>query len=87
MFAIVELIGCDPPSVSIVPSNWLVSEEKKLLSYWPSGSGDAALIKKRGVPNSKWPKYEVRILGKAGDKFFRLNMFISIFRLLEQFCI
>jgi hypothetical protein len=66
MYAIVDWIGWNPPCVSIVPSNCLINEDGKLWSYWPSSNADDNIVKKRVVPFVKWPKYEVRILGRAG---------------------
>jgi len=69
MFLIVESVNSDPPCVSIVPSNWLVSVDNKLWSYWSPTRADESLIKKQREPDLSWPKYEVKVLGKAGRNY------------------
>ena len=70
MFLIVEWVNSDPSCVSIVPSNWLVSVDNKLWSYWsPTRRADESLIKKQREPDLSWPKYEVKMLGKAGRNY------------------
>jgi hypothetical protein len=73
MFAVVEWLDFQPPSVSIVPSNWLI-EDDKLYSYWPPGTASDSVIKRRSEPQSNWPKFLVRLLGKAGMQYYSYMM-------------
>jgi len=45
----------------------LVREKKKLFSYWSPRPVDDTIVKKRSPPQKNWPKYEVKLLGSAGD--------------------
>jgi hypothetical protein len=65
MFAIVEWLDVEPPSVSIVPLSWLLSEEDRLWCYWSASTANENLIKKCCDPGRDWLKYLVRLLGKA----------------------
>jgi hypothetical protein len=78
MYAIVEWIGSDPPQVSAVPSNWIVTDKfGKLQSYWPSSSSDVLAFKQRWEPRSSWKKYDVRQIGLAGN--CKENFFFTAF--------
>jgi len=70
LFAVVEWLNYDPLLVSIVPSNWLVTEGENpeiLFSYWSPRPVDDSIVKKRLPPQTNWPKYQVKLLGSAGD--------------------
>jgi hypothetical protein len=78
MFSIVEWIEWDPLCVSVVPSNWLVNEGNRLLSHWSPAPANESLIKKRCPPKPNWPKYPVRMLGKAGNNCYICKLTFNI---------
>ena len=82
MFAIVEWVDWEPPSCSVVPSNWLISENDKLCCCWSPTPADEVVIKKRCAPNLTWPKYPVRILGRAGEYCYSYDTVSCKFLLL-----
>jgi hypothetical protein len=66
MYSIVEWF--DSKEVSAVPSSWLVDDGIGLWCYWPPSSSDGDRpIKKLWPPKSRWLKYRVQAIGKAGE--------------------
>ena len=55
--------------VDIIPVSWFVSNEEEEC-YWPKVKNEVAvvLVKNLAVPQTNWPKYSVRVLGKAGKE-------------------
>ncbi len=68
-FAIVDFL--DGGGVAVVPEDDAC--------YWPPGRVNISkAVKDEVVPNSDWPQFKVRILGKAGNVFIECGMVIVI---------
>ncbi|RXN15793.1 coiled-coil domain-containing 8-like protein [Labeo rohita] len=64
-FAIVDFL--DGGGVAVVPCKWFTGPEEDAC-YWPPGRVNISkAVKEEVVPNSDWPQFKVRILGKAGN--------------------
>ncbi|KAK2874658.1 hypothetical protein Q8A67_021811 [Cirrhinus molitorella] len=64
-FAIVDFL--DGGGVAVVPCKWFTGPEEDAC-YWPPGRVNITkAVKEEVVPNSDWPQFKVRILGKAGN--------------------
>ncbi|KAF4096067.1 hypothetical protein G5714_023670 [Onychostoma macrolepis] len=64
-FAIVDFL--DGGGVAVVPCKWFTGPEEDAC-YWPPGRVNISkAVKDEVVPNSDWPQFKVRILGKAGN--------------------
>ncbi len=70
-YAIVEFLTKNKSVVDIIPATWFVSDEEDEC-FWPKLSAKVAeqLVKEKAAPQSTWPKYSIRILGKAGIKHY-----------------
>jgi hypothetical protein len=68
-YAIVEFLskGKSKKTVDIIPTNWFVTEEEDQC-FWPKVVSSMAIImvKEKASPQAAWPKYNLRVLGKAG---------------------
>ncbi len=75
-FAIVEFVSSK--SVASIPSTWFVTGEEDECFYPKMADKKRLkLIKERSEALTSWPKYEVRVLGKAGSSL--LNVLCLIF--------
>lgn len=66
-FAVVEFL--DGGGVSVIPCKWFTgpAEDSR---FWPPGRVNInKAVKDGATPEADWPRYRVRILGKAGKKY------------------
>ncbi len=81
-FAIVDFL--DVGDVAVVPCKWFTGPEEDAC-YWPPGRVNISkAVKDEVVPNSDWPQFKVRILGKAGHVFIECGMVIVIMIIMCQ---
>ena len=78
MFSIVIWLDSSPAEVSAVPSNWLSEDADGKYSYWPPTSADRGMFKNCTNPKDDWPKFRVRLIGKAGIVLITYYYNISI---------
>lgn len=63
-FAVVDFL--DGGGVAIVPCQWLGLDED--YCHWPPGRVNInKAVKEQQIASTDWPKFKVRILGKAGN--------------------
>ena len=76
-YAIVEFVGSK--RVTTIPTSWFTTEEKEVCYFQTkmAPSKLSKLLKDKADPLGTWRKYDVRVLGKAGDILITLLFFFS----------
>ena len=67
----VVLFENEEDCVSVVPTKWLILDDK--FTYWPNKSMSSVklskAIKEKWQPESNWTKHTIRILKKTGKSY------------------
>jgi hypothetical protein len=75
-YAIVEFLT--NKNVDVIPTSWFVNEEEEEC-FWPKVPSKLAekLARERAESSIAWPKYSVRVLGKAGKNRITVTVFVN----------